>query len=232
MDIDLLGRIDNNLQAIVTAMKDTCTTDVKADGIVFNQDTVTAARITEGARYEGVRVRVQGNLGSARVSLQIDVGFGDVIVPGPSKVTIPSILGFPPPKMKGYSMESAIAEKFQVMVRLDVLNSRMKDFYDIWMLSRAFDFRSETLAEAIQKTFDNRNTPVTADPAVFDPSFPKNADKKAQWRGFTEKAKLTNAPEKFEDVVTSVKSFLEPIASSLAAQRAFHSIWTAPGPWR
>ncbi len=232
MDIDLLGRIDNSLEVIVAAMKDACRMDVKADGMYFNPKMVTAGRITEDAEYEGVRVRVQGGLGNARVSLQIDIGFGDVIVPVPSKVAYPALLDFPAPELKGYTMESTIAEKFQAMVKLGVLNSQMKDFYDIWMLSRTFDFRGEMLAEAVEKTFENRNTPITVDPAVFDPSFGKDGDKKVQWQGFIRKAKLANAPGAFEDVVAAVKVFLEPLVASLVKLRAFRSNWNPPGPWR
>ena len=101
MDIDLLGRIDNSLEVIVAAMKDVCEMDVEADGMFFQAETVTAARITEDAEYEGVRVRVQGSLGNARVSLQVDIGFGDVIVPGPSKVAYPTLLDFPAPRVEG-----------------------------------------------------------------------------------------------------------------------------------
>ena len=232
MDIDLLGRIDNSLEVIVAAMKDACGMDVEADGMSFNAETVTAVRITEDAEYEGMRVRVRGGLGNARVSLQIDIGFGDVIVPGPIKVAYPALLDFPAPELNGYTMESTIAEKFQAMVKLGVLNSRMKDFYDIWMLSRTFDFRGEMLAEAVEKTFENRNTPITIAPTVFDPSFVKDGDKKVQWQGFIRKAKLANAPEAFEDVVVAVKVFLEPLVASLAEIRPFRSIWNAPGPWR
>jgi len=232
MDIDLLGRIDNSLEVIVAAMKDACGMDVEADGMSFNAETVTAVRITEDAEYEGVRVRVRGGLGNARVSLQIDIGFGDVIVPGPIKVAYPALLDFPAPELNGYTMESTIAEKFQAMVKLGVLNSRMKDFYDIWMLSRTFDFRGEMLAEAVEKTFENRNTPITIAPTVFDPSFVKDGDKKVQWQGFIRKAKLADAPEAFKDVVVAVKVFLEPLVASLAEIRPFRSIWNAPGPWR
>jgi len=140
-DIDLLGKIDNRIDTITTVMKDACLTDVEPDGISFNADTVDAVRITEDAEYEGVRVRVHGSLGKTRVSIQIDIGFGDVIIPNASSVSYPAILDFPAPELMGYTMESTIAEKFQAMVKLGVLNSRMKDFYDIWFLSRAFDFK-------------------------------------------------------------------------------------------
>lgn len=232
MDIDLLGRIDNSPEVIVAVMKDVCEMDVEADGMSFNAETVTAARITEDAEYEGMRVRVQSNLGNARISLQIDIGFGDEIVPGPSRVAYPALLDFPSSELNGYTMESTIAEKFQAMVKLGVLNSRMKDFYDLWLLSLTFDFRGEMLAEAVAKTFENRNTPITIAPTVFNPSFVKDGDKEIQWRGFIRKARLADAPEAFEDVVAAVKMFLEPLLAALVDGRTFRSIWNAPGPWR
>lgn len=190
MDIDLLGMIDNRLEVITTAIKDACLMDVDADGISFNAETVEAVRITEDAEYEGVRVRVHGSLGKARISLQIDIGFGDVIVPNAKTVSYPSILDFPVPELKGYTMESTIAEKFQAMVKLGILNSRMKDFYDIWVLSRTFDFKGEILAEAVEKTFEKRNTPVNLDAALFGLSFGKDGDKNVQWQGFISRRNL------------------------------------------
>jgi hypothetical protein len=193
---------------------------------------VTAARITEGAAYEGVRVRVRGNLVNARISIQIDIGFGDVIVPGPRKIVYPGILDFPAAVLKGYTMESTIAEKFQAMVKLGALNSRMKDFYDIWRLSHSFDFRGDVLAKAIEKTFENRTTPITNVPTVFDPSFAKDVDKQTQWQAFLRKARLVDAPGDFKDVVATIKMFLSPLLDARAERRAFQETWTALGPWR
>jgi hypothetical protein len=232
MDIDLLGKIDNRIDTITTVMKDACLTDVDPDGISFDTETVEAVRITEDAEYEGVRVRVRGSLGKIRVSIQIDIGFGDVIVPNASTVSYPAILDFPAPELKGYTMESTIAEKFQAMVKLGVLNSRMKDFYDIWFLSHTFDFKGVILGEAIEKTFEKRNTPVNLEAALFDPSFGMDRDKNVQWRGFIRKAKLIGAPDTFEEIVAAVKLFLEPLAAAIAKRKAFNNIWTAPGPWR
>ena len=154
MDIDLLGNIENSIDLIVAVIKDVCETEVEKDGIVFHKDTVTATRITEDADYKGVRVLFHGHLSSIRLFLQIDIGFGDVIIPKPGRVKYPVLLDFLPPELDGYTMENTIAEKFQVMVKLGLLNSRMKDFYDIWFLSRRFDFKGETLIEAIEKTFE------------------------------------------------------------------------------
>jgi hypothetical protein len=231
MDIDLLGKIDNRLEVIIAAIKEACEIDVEEDGMSFLAETVTAARITEDAEYEGVRVRIRGSLGRARVFLQIDIGFGDVIVPGPIEVRYPVLLDFPAPELRGYTMESTIAEKFQAMVKLGVLNSRMKDFYDIWFLSRRFDFKGEILAEAIEKTLKNRRTPIPTTPTVFTPTFAKDADKQVQWGAFIRKAKLADAPVVFEDIVAAVKVFLEPLVDSLAGRRMFHGTWNAPGPW-
>jgi hypothetical protein len=107
----------------------------------------------------------------------------------------------------------------------------MKDFYDIWLLSRMFDFSGETLIEAIEKTFEKRKTPLINEPTVFNLTFMKDDTKQAQWKGFIEKAKLTGAPLSFEDIVASIKDFLQPIVDSITNNRTFQSSWTAPGPW-
>ncbi|BBO73878.1 hypothetical protein DSCW_12950 [Desulfosarcina widdelii] len=231
MDIDLLGKIDNQLDTITAAIKEACLMEVEEDGICFDAETVNAVRITEDAEYEGVRVRVHGNMGKTRISIQIDIGFGDVVVPSPERVSYPTLLDFPAPELNGYTMESTIAEKFQAMVKLGVVNSRMKDFYDIWVLSRTFNFTGEILAEAIEKTFENRKTTLNRNSVIFDPSFGKDKAKNVQWQGFIRKAKLDNAPDSFQDVIADLKIFLEPIASSIDMGQAFTSTWTAPGPW-
>jgi len=232
MDIDLLGKIRNSLESIVAVVKDACEIKVENDGIVFHKDTVSAARITEDADYKGIRVLVRGNLGSTRLFLQVDIGFGDVIIPGPSKVKYPVLLDFPPPELDGYTMESTVAEKFQAMMKLGLLNSRMKDFYDIWFLSRNFDFKWETLIEAIEKTFEKTKTPVISEPTIFNPSFMKNENKQAQWQGFINKAKLGDAPASFENLAARIKFFLQPVVVSIIDRQTFRLFWAAPGPWR
>ena len=231
-DIDLLGRIDNNLEYIAQAMRDVCDVDVQEDGMIFEADSVTAARITEEAEYHGVRVRLKAALGKARVSMQVDVGIGDVLFPEPQGVEYPALLDFPRARLKGYAMESSIAEKFQAMIVLGILNSRMKDFYDIWMLSRTYDFEGEALAGAIEKTFEARNTELTAEATVFDPSFANEAGKQAQWTAFLRKSNLGDAPSSFSEVVHAVGSFLRPVVRVLAEGGAFDLTWKAPGPWR
>ncbi len=231
MDIDLWGIIDNRLEVITAAIKDACLPVVEADGISFDAKSLEATRITEVAEYKGVRVRVRGNLGNARIAIQIDIGFGDVIVPKPCSVAYPTILDFPAPELKGYTMESTTAEKFQAMVKPGVLNSRMKDFYDIWVLSLTFDFKGRIIAEAVERTFEKRNTPVTLDAYLFNPAFSNDESKDIQWKAFLRRTRLINAPESFLEIVDAVKRFLEPIAVSLAEGRVFNSNWSAPGPW-
>lgn len=228
-DIDLLGRVENSIERITSIIKESCQVDFESDGMQFDADSVSALRITEDAEYDGVRVRLRGNLGNARVHLQIDIGFGDIVVPDVTRIVYPTLLDLPAPELNGYTMESSIAEKFQAMVKLGVLNSRMKDFYDIWMLSRRFDFKGELLAEAVQRTFSNRNTPI---PTVFDPIFLEDQTKQAQWVGFIRKSNLSDAPASLEEVVTAVKDFLGPVTRSLSQGQSFQRTWDAPGPWR
>jgi len=136
MDIDMLGRTNNEEDAIVSQVRDILTMDVEADGLLFDHDSIQAERITEDADYEGIRIRFCGQLDSARINMQIDIGFGDVVYPEPEESNLPTMINSPAPRLLCYSRESAIAEKFETMVKLGVLNSRMKDFYDIWLLSR------------------------------------------------------------------------------------------------
>jgi len=117
-DIDFLGRMDNDIKAVVLAIKEICIQEVEPDGIIFDHDSVLGQRITEDADYAGVHVRFRGNLSTARISMQLDIGFGDEVFPPTEKVEYPTILpGFPPPVLRCYSKESQVAEKFEAMVK-------------------------------------------------------------------------------------------------------------------
>jgi Nucleotidyl transferase AbiEii toxin, Type IV TA system len=155
-DLDFLGRLDNSLENLERVVREVCVAAVEADGMVFDPATVKPERIKEGADYEGVRVRFAGLLGSARVAMQIDVGFGDVVTPSPEIITYPALLDFPAPELSGYPRETVVAEKFQAMVYLRTLNSRMKDFHDIWLLASQYAFDGALLAKAVAATFANR----------------------------------------------------------------------------
>jgi hypothetical protein len=156
-DLDLLGRgpSDTSFQKVFSNV---CSQNVEDDGLTFLPDTIRVERIRDDEACEGVRVRLEARLGDVRVLLQIDVGFGDAIIPAPKKLEYPTLLKFPAPKLHVYSKESVVAEKFEAMVKLGIANSRMKDFYDLWVLAQRFEFESATLAAAIQATFKTRRT--------------------------------------------------------------------------
>ena len=232
VDVDLLGKLSNDVETMKGVVEEACRQEVEPDGMLFDAAGVVAAVIAEEAEYEGVRVRFKGNLGNARASVQIDVGFGDVVTPPAKMMDYPTILDFPAPRLYGYSKESVIAEKFQAMVKRGILNSRMKDFYDIWFLSRRFDFAGRILLTAMRKTFENRETAIPAQPAVFEEKFATDPTKEIQWKSFVMKTRLEDAPPTFKDVAGSIALFLGPVASALAQRESFYKKWKAAGRWR
>jgi predicted nucleotidyltransferase component of viral defense system len=231
LDIDLLGRIDNRIETIVRVTREICRQEVEPDGVAFDIATIGAERIAEDADYEGIRVKFRGSLGTAQIVMQLDIGFGDVVIPSPEPTNYPTLLDLPAPHLRGYSRESTIAEKFEAMVKLGILNSRMKDFFDLWLMSRQFGFNGVTLAEAISKTFSVRGTKIPAEPLALMDDFAQDATKAAQWRGFLRRNRLSGAPKDLAEVIICIGAFLKPISERLAAGRVFKLIWKAPGPW-
>jgi len=231
MDIDFLGSIDNSVGGIEEVVREICRQEVEPDGVVFDVSTIKGERIKEDADYEGVRTRLAAFLGNARVVIQIDIGFGDIIVPGPVEMEYPVILNLPKPHLKGYTRESAIAEKFQAMVVLGIVNSRMKDFFDIWLLSRQFDFDGKTLADAIKKTFEHRGTAIQDEPVAMTGAFGMDSGKQAQWLAFIRKGRFENVPHDLGEVVSRIASFLLPVARALLTDGVFDKKWQAPGSW-
>ena len=229
MDIDVLGKASNEQAAVVRQIQEILAVKVEPDGIDFDGATVQGERITEDADYAGIRIRFRGMLESARINMQVDVGFGDVVFPEPEHVVLPTLLDFPAPALQGYSRESTIAEKFEAMVSLGELNSRMKDFFDIWLLSRTFDFDGNTLAEAVKRTFDRRGTELPETITAFTPEF--SAVKQVQWRAFVRRLGDERSIPDFAVVVSSIASFLSPLAQALHADAPMPDRWPAPGPW-
>jgi len=231
MDIDLLGRIDNSIETIVEVTREICRQEVEPDGIVFDVTGIEAENISEDADYEGIRTRFRGSLDTARFIIQLDIGFGDIVIPSPEPTNYPTLLDLPAPRLRGYSRESTIAEKFEAMVKLGILNSRMKDFFDIWLMLHQFDFEGPILAKAISKTFSTRGTNIQAKPIALAMAFGEDPEKAAQWRGFIRKNRLKDVPQHFAEVITAIAAFLKPIAEQMAAGRVFKATWKAPGPW-
>jgi hypothetical protein len=162
--------------------------------------------------------------------MQVDIGFGDIIHPGPQQSTLPTMLGSPAPVLLTYTRESAIAEKLEAMISLGVANSRMKDFYDIWLLSRQFDFDSITLMEAIRLTFERRMTILPEEIEAFYTTFIDA--KKSQWASFHKRLNQPLIPESFEKVVKQIELFLAPIVKSVLNKNKRAATWLAPGPWK
>ena len=228
-DIDLLGRIENLPETVADAMRDICEVAMGEDGLRFDGENVSAERIIEGASYAGVRVRFTGYLGAARIPMQIDVGFGDALVPEATEVELPTILDLPPTVLLGYSRESVIAEKLQIMVALGELNSRMKDFYDVWLLATRYAFEGSVLVEAISATFSRRNTPVALPIVALGERF-ADEEREVAWRAFVRRNRLTQ-PETLGEALQVIRVFLHPVMSAVAEQRGFAREWAPGGPW-
>ena len=213
MDIDLLGRTDNAVEAIVALMREVSQAEVTDDGIVFDSSSFAGEVIREDADYAGVRTTFVGRVDSARVHMQIDIGFGDVMTPGPETLTYPTILDFPAPTLSGYSRETVVAEKLQALVQLRMLNTRMKDYFDLWLLTRQPELSREVLVEAIKRTFANRGMELDLDPIGLSSAFGNDPAKQMQWSAFVKRSRLTEAPAKLSEVVEELRLFFAPILS-------------------
>jgi hypothetical protein len=232
-DVDLLGTGDSSVERLADVVKAVCAVAVAEDGLDFDPAAVTAGRIKEDQEYEGVRVTCPARLGQARVTLQIDVGFGDAITPAPTRVDYPTILDFPRPALKAYPKETVVAEKFQAMVALGMTNSRMKDFFDLWILSRDFAFDGATLTNAISATFRRRRSlPPTEPPLALTGEFGTDPAKVKQREAFVRKGRLKADSTKLEDVIAFLEAFLMPPSRSAAAGEAFAATWSSRGPWK
>jgi len=206
--------------------------DVPADGLTFHPDSVRVTEIREDQEYGGQRVQLTATLGNARINLQVDIGFGDVITPAPDNVEYPSLLGFPSPRLNAYPKETVIAEKLEAMVALGMANSRMKDFYDVWMMSRELQFDGRTLARAIQATFQRRRSeiPNTA-PTALTEEFATDHDKGTQWNAFLSRNRLDAGGMVLTQIIRQIRLFLMPPMIAAANGQEFEGTWPAGGPW-
>jgi len=228
-DIDMLGRTDNGPEALVRKIAEVMQVEAEDDGVVFDVDSLRADRITADAEYQGVRVLGLATLAGARAQLQIDVGFGDAVVPVPERSVYPVLLDLPQPELLCYSRESAVAEKFQAMVVLGDLNSRMKDFFDIWLLCRQFEFDLERLTSAIDATFQRRATTLPEKP-IFSERFGR--DKQPQWQAFVDRLGDGVPTEaEFGNVLQVLEEFLGDAVDHLADGGKDNKRWRG-GRWQ
>ncbi len=213
-DLDLLGFGDPSQDAMLATFREILTQDAD-DGVVFDADALRVDRIREELEYGGLRLRTIASIDGARINLSIDVGFGDALEPGAELIDYPVMLDLPVPRLRAYARETVIAEKFQAMVALGRANSRMKDFYDIWILSRSFSF-DDRLARAIAATFARRGTEIPTElPDALSPAFAADEQKQRQWRAFVEDVTLD--PGTLADVTNELARFL--MAHAVAAKR-------------
>ena len=230
-DLDLLGRGISNV-SYRKIFSEVCSQKVEDDGLTFLPDTIRVERIRDDEAYEGVRVRLEARLGNVRVPLQIDVGLGDTIVPASEELEYPTLLKFPAPKLHAYSKESVVAEKFEAMVKLGVANSRMKDFYDLWVLAQRFEFESNTLAAAIHATFKTRRTTLRkSSPLVLRADFYELPAKQTQWRAFLRKSEL-KADSSLKEIIEVIREFVTPVVDSILKADEENKLWHPGGPWQ
>jgi predicted nucleotidyltransferase component of viral defense system len=231
-DLDLLGSGEPAVGRFEQIFREVCGAAVEDDGLVFDPATVRGERIKEDQEYEGLRLTFVATLERARIPLQIDIGFGDAVTPAAVAVAFPTILDFPTPALMAYPRETVVAEKFQAMVALGIANSRMKDFYDLWVLARRFAFDGAPLAAAIRATFERRKTAVpAAAPLALTAAFTDDAAKNAQWQGFVRKSRLPADGTALPEIATALRAFLLPPAEAVRTGAGFARTWTPGGPW-
>ena len=210
-DIDLLGFGPSELPLLEKIFRNICQENVEPDGVEFLPDTLRAIEIREDQEYQGVRVQFEARLENAMIPIQVDIGFGDAVTPAPENITYPTVLDFAAPKLRAYPVYTVVAEKFQAMVWLGIANTRMKDFYDIWIIMQKFSFNGQLLAQAIEATFVRRNTLLPASaPLALSKVFSSDAVKQTQWKAFLRKNALQADNLAFADIITALHDFLMP----------------------
>jgi predicted nucleotidyltransferase component of viral defense system len=231
-DLDLLGFGESSRVALRSVFEEICRVEVEKDGLEFEPNSVEIEEIRGNQEYPGQRVKFNAKLGNARIRVQVDVGFGDIVIPKAKHLKYPVLLDFPAPRIRAYPKETLIAEKLETMVVLGMANSRMKDYYDIYILSRTFSFNGKTLVKAINATFKRRNTPIPKDmPLALSDEFAMNKDKANQWKGFINRNNLGSINVDFHQIIEMIRSFLIAPLQATAPGSPFKSKWI-DGNWK
>ena len=209
-DLDLLGRGSSAIDEVEAVMREICGIQ-DDDGIAFDAKTITGTRIKEDDEYDGVRVRFNAHLAGARIPMQVDIGFGDAVFPEPELATFPVLLPMVAPQIRAYPRESLIAEKLHAMVELDIRNSRMKDFYDIWYMARIWAFEMPLLRRAIVLVFERRGLALPdGTPVALSADFLNDPQKKQQWNAFISRLNNADAHPPLDEVGALLRAFLLP----------------------
>lgn len=231
-DLDLLAFGDSDIAHLEGVFRALCGVSVEDDGITFVEGSVRGTEIRGESEYQGVRIHMSATLAGAVIPLQIDVAFGDVVLPAPEEILYPSLLDLPAPQVLAYPRYSVVSEKFQAMVMLGIANSRMKDFYDIWEMARQFDFDGLILSRSLAATFERRQTALPAGvPLALSDFFTQDRGKITQWNAFIRKNRLPTKATLME-VAAFLRDFLMPPVRAILEEREFSTTWPAPGPWK
>jgi len=232
-DADFAGTEKMSVEEMESIVEDLCELEVDPeDGVVFLTNTIEGMRIREGQVYEGIRVNLKAVLGNQKFRIQLDVGFGDALIPEPEEISYPVLLDFPAPELRAYQRETTISEKFQNMVEMGVGNSRMKDFYDIWFLSKNYEFDGSKLRQAIRETFRRRKTAIPEEtPLALSEEFVKDDRSQANWTAFLSEINLTAEELSLEDVGEQICSFIIPITKSIKNEQVFNRNWNPGEGW-
>lgn len=234
-DVDLLALGANDEETVRYVMEAICGVPCPEDGVALDISTLKVSAIRDGQRYGGQRASMTAFLGTAKSNVQVDFGFGDVVVPGPEEARLPTLIdGLPAPFLRTYPQVSSIAEKFESTVQLGMGNSRMKDFYDIWALSETFAFDGPELREAVARCFERRGTSWAGEmPEALTPAFYSNPQLQHYWTAYGHQGGLLHLPPSaFEEIGSRLQSFLGPVRNSILAGEPFDMHWSPAGPWQ
>ncbi len=229
-DVDLLGYSEHSEAALANVFGSLCREAAPDDGLAFQADTVVVEPIRDDQEYGGQRVLLKAALGNARIELQIDVGFGDTITPGPESVTYPSLLGMEAPRLRAYPRETVVAEKLEALVKLGMANSRIKDFYDLYVMAQTFPFQGTVLRNAIAATFGRRGTAIpTQAPVALTDSLAKDETKRKQWSAFLGRSGLTAKGGELREIIEKLATFLVPPMTAAGQGKNFPQFWKPGG---
>jgi hypothetical protein len=232
-DLDFLMHGENSVEILETIFCKIVQTEVSSDGLLFDLKSVKAEPIREDNRYGGIRVQLMAMMEKARIPLQIDVGFGDKITPGPEQITFPSLLGQEVARLSAYPKETVIAEKLEAMVSLGEANSRMKDFYDIHFLSLHYAFDGDILRQAIAATFTGRGTAIPIEEIYpLSTEFFRNPARQRLWTGFLKRLGLKDVEPSFELVTQQIAAFVKAPVQAASRNRPLSRNWPPSGPWQ
>jgi hypothetical protein len=230
-DVDLLGMGDPSEDRIRNVFAEVIALDVGDDGVVFDASSLAVGPIREDQEYGGVRIELLARITAARIRLQIDVGFGDAITPQPVRAGLPVLLDFPPPHLLVYPRETVVAEKLDAIVQLGVANSRMKDFYDLFVMAGKFEFDGTLLVRAIRATFERRKTPLPVDtPTGLTRAFAADPNKATQWTAFARKSGANGVLD-LGATVAAIAAFARAPLGAAVHGSPFAHRWSPGGPW-